>query len=96
MIVQACAMVTNATSYGVGRCVHLIGWWWSYYKFILEYVNHSNNKTKVQYSSYEWECLVIIWAISSFLCYLYGSPFILIIDHQPLGFLMELNMYIRK
>jgi hypothetical protein len=29
MIVQACAMVTNATSYGVGRCVHLIGWWWS-------------------------------------------------------------------
>jgi hypothetical protein len=50
--------------------------------------------TKIKYSSYEGECLVVVWA--SFWFYIYGSPFILVIDHQPLKFLMESNQFIRK
>jgi hypothetical protein len=50
-------------------------------EFVVAYVSQSNNKTKAKYSSYEWECLVIVWAIYSFQCYFYGSPFTLVTNH---------------
>jgi hypothetical protein len=65
-------------------------------EFMVAYVNWSNNKTKAKYNSYEGECFRIVWVVSSFRCYLYGSPFILIINHQPLKFLMELDRLIVK
>jgi hypothetical protein len=58
-------------------------------EFVVAYANRSSNKTKTKYSSYEGECLAIVWAISSFQCYLYGNPFTLITNHQLLKFLME-------
>jgi len=51
---------------------------------------------KTKYNPYEGECLIVIWAISSFQCYFYGSPFNLVTNHQPLKFLMELNHLTRK
>jgi hypothetical protein len=60
-------------------------------KFMVAYVNRSNNKIEAKYNSYERECLVVVWAISFFKCYLYGSPFTLVINHQPLKFFMESN-----
>jgi len=50
------------------------------------YASRSNNKIEVKYSSYEGECLIVVWAIFSFRCYLYDSPFTLVTDHQPLNF----------
>jgi len=50
-------------------------------EFVVAYANRSNNKTKVKHNLYEGECLTIFWAISSFWCYLYGSPFNLVTDH---------------
>jgi hypothetical protein len=50
-------------------------------KFVVAYASWSNNKTKAKYSSYEGECLAIVLVVSSFQCYLYGSPFTLITDH---------------
>jgi hypothetical protein len=44
---------------------------------------------EAKYSSYEGKCLAIVWVVSSFWCYLYGSPFTLITDHQPLKFFTE-------
>ncbi len=35
-------------------------------KFMVAYDNWSNNKTKVKYSSYEGECLVVVWVIHHF------------------------------
>lgn len=51
------------------------------WEFVLMYANQFNNKTKAKYNSYERECLVVVWAFFSFMCYLYGSPFTLVIDH---------------
>jgi hypothetical protein len=64
-------------------------------EFVVTYANRSNKKTKAKYNSYEGECLVVVWGVSSFRCYLYGSPITLITDHQPLKFLMELDQLLR-
>ncbi len=50
-------------------------------EFVVAYASWSNNKTKAKYSSYEGECLVVVLVVSSFRCYLYGSPSTLITDH---------------
>ncbi len=65
-------------------------------KFMVAYVNQSNNKMEAKYNSYEGECLTIVWVVSSFRCYLCGSPFTLVTNHQPLKFLMESNQLTRK
>jgi hypothetical protein len=49
----------------------------------------SNNKMGAKYNSYERESLVVVWVVSSFKSYFYGSPFTLVIDHRPFNFFME-------
>jgi hypothetical protein len=51
------------------------------WEFVVAYASWSKNKTKTKYSSYEGECLIIVWVVSSFRCYLYGSPFTLVTSH---------------
>jgi hypothetical protein len=65
-------------------------------EFVVAYASWFNNKIEAKYSSYEGECLAVVWTISSFQCYIYGSPFTLIINHQPLKFLMESNRLTKK
>jgi hypothetical protein len=55
---------------------------------VVAYANQSNNKMKAKYNSYEGEWLVVVWVVSSLRRYLYGSPFILVTNHQPLKFLV--------
>jgi hypothetical protein len=62
----------------------------------MAYASWSNNKMDAKYSSYVGECFVIVWDVSSFHCYFYGSPFTLGTDHQPLKFLMESDQFIGK
>jgi hypothetical protein len=63
---------------------------------VVAYVSQSINKTKTKYNSYEGECLIVVRAILSFQCYFYGSPFTLVINHQPFKFLMKLDRFIKK
>jgi hypothetical protein len=63
---------------------------------MVAYVSQSNNKTKANYNSHEGECLVVVWVVSSFRCYLYGSSFTFIINRQPLKLFMESNQLTRK
>ncbi len=58
-------------------------------EFVMAYARRSNNATKPHYNSYEGECLATVWAIAHFKCYLFGTQFTLVINHQPLKWLME-------
>jgi hypothetical protein len=58
-------------------------------EFVVAYVSHSNNAAESLYSSYEGECLAMVWAVAHFRCYLFGTQFTLVTDHQPFKRLME-------
>jgi len=45
------------------------------------YAKHLNNAMKSCYSLYEGECLVAMWAVAHFRCYLFSTQFTLVTDH---------------
>ncbi len=55
----------------------------------MAYAIRLNNATESRYSLYKGECLATVWAIAHFKCYLFGTQFTLINDHQLLKWLME-------
>ena len=65
-------------------------------EFVVAYVSRSNNIAKSKYGSYEGECLVAVWAVAHFLCFLFGNPFTLVTDRQPLKWLMDSDKLIVK
>jgi hypothetical protein len=52
-------------------------------EFVVAYVSHSNNVVESRHSSYEGKCLVVVWAVAHFKCYLFGThlPLSLIPNH---------------
>ncbi len=56
-------------------------------EYVIAYASRSN-KAESNYSSYEGECFVVVWAVIHFRPYLYGTNFILYTDHQPIKWLM--------
>jgi hypothetical protein len=63
---------------------------------LVTYVNSFNIKTKAKYNSYERECLVIVWVVLSFQCYIYGNTFILVTNYHTFKFLIKSNQLIKK
>jgi hypothetical protein len=53
------------------------------------YASRSNNAAKSRYSSYKGKCLATVWAVAHFRCYLFGTQFSLVTNHQLLKWLME-------
>jgi hypothetical protein len=49
-------------------------------KFMMAYAYRVNNMTKAKYDLYEGKCVIIIWVVSSFWCYICSSPFTLVIN----------------
>ncbi len=64
-------------------------------EYVIAYASRSNNKVESNYFSYEGECLVI-WVVIHFRPYLYGTNFILYIDHQPIKWLMTNDKFTSK
>ncbi len=60
-------------------------------EYVIAYASQSNNKAENNYSSYEGECLTVVWAVIHFRPYIYGTNFTLYIDHQPIKWLMTNN-----
>jgi hypothetical protein len=64
-------------------------------EYVIAYVSR-NNKAESSYSSYEGECLVVVWVIIDFKPYLYNTNFTLYFDHQPIKWLMTNDKLIGK
>ena len=58
-------------------------------EYVVAYTSRSNNTAEANYSTYKGEVLAAVWVIAHFLPYFYGQRFTLVIDHQPLRWLME-------
>ncbi len=65
-------------------------------KYVIAYASESNNKVKSNYSSYEGECLAVVWVVIHFRPYLYGTEFVLYADHQPIKWLMTNDKFTGK
>ncbi len=65
-------------------------------EYVIAYASRSNNKAESNYSSYEGECLDVVWAVIHFRPYIYGTNFTLYIDHQPIKWLMTNNKFTGK
>ena len=60
------------------------------------YASRSCNPAKQNYSSFDGECLAVVWATSHFRSYLFGNSFTLITDHEPLKWLMTTQKLTEK
>jgi len=65
-------------------------------EYVIAYASRSNNKAKSNYSSYEGECLAVVWVVIQFKPYLYGTKFTLHTNHQPIKWLMTNDKLIGK
>ena len=60
-------------------------------EYVVAYASQSNNTAEANFSFYEGKTLAAVWTIAHFRTYLYGQRFTLVINHQPLRWLMELD-----
>jgi hypothetical protein len=65
-------------------------------EFVVVYASRSNNATESHHSLYKGDYLVIVWVVAHFRCYLFGTQFTLVTDHQVLKWLMESDKLTRK
>jgi len=65
-------------------------------EYVIAYASRNNNKAENNYSSYERECLAIVWVVIHFKPYLYGTKFTLYTNHQPIKWLMTNDKLIGK
>ena len=84
----------DASHIGVAALLLLLRIWiWIWKKIPLErnvtYVSRKLQTRESRYSTIERECLAIVWRITKFQEYLYGSEFIMETDHQPLQYLRQ-------
>ena len=52
------------------------------------YASRSCNAAEQNYSSFDGECLAVVWATSHFRSYIFGNSFTLVTDHEPLKWIM--------
>ena len=56
--------------------------------FPIAYASRSCNLAEQNYSSFDGECLAVVWANTHFKQYLFGTSFTLVTDHEPLRWIL--------
>jgi len=84
---QPFILQTNASHIGIGAV--LLQEDSAGEKCPVAYASRKLQPRESRYSTIERECLAIVWGITKFQEYLYGSEFILETDHQPLQYLRQ-------
>jgi len=51
------------------------------WEIVVACANQSNNKMEAKYNSYNGEHLAVVWVVSTFRSYFYGSSFIIVTNH---------------
>jgi len=85
---------TNWSAFGIGAILGQLDE--ESKEYVIAYASRSNNKAESNYSSYEGECLAVVWAVIHFRPYFYGTNFTLYTDHQPIKWLMTNDKLIGK
>jgi hypothetical protein len=77
---------TNWSAFGIGTILGQLDEEGK--EYVIAYASRSNNKAESNYSSYEGECLAVVWAIIHFRPSFYGTNFTFYTNHQPIKWLM--------
>jgi hypothetical protein len=80
----------------IGLCNYYMIYVQNLILLFITYASQSNNKAESNYSSYEGECLAVVWAIIHFRLYFYGTNFTLYTDHRPIKWLMTNDKFTSK
>ena len=57
-------------------------------EYPVAYASRSCNAVEQNHSSFDGECLVVVWSTTHFRQYLFGNNFKLVTDHEPLKWIM--------
>lgn len=77
---------TDASKKGIGAVLM------QEYDGVLHPVSYASRQLMphgTRYSAVERECLALVWAVEKFHIYIYGTPFLIQTDHQPLSYLSQ-------
>ena len=89
-----CILTKNWSQRGMGAILSQVG------KDGVEhpvcYASRSCNPAEQNYSSFDGECLAVVWATSHFRSYLFGNSFKLVTDHEPLKWITKTQKLIGK
>jgi hypothetical protein len=58
---------------------------------VVEFASRTLNKAERNYSATKHECLAIVWATEHYEYYLFGAPFTIHTDHDPLKYLCSIS-----
>ena len=65
-------------------------------EYPVAYASRSCNPAEQNYSSFDGECLAVVWVTTHFRQYLFGNSFTLVTDHEPVRWILTTQKLTEK